>query len=69
MSTFAAIDFETANHSPDSACAVGLVVVTGDRIVHREHHLIRPPDRAFVFTWLHGLAWDDVRGAPGRGTG
>jgi len=40
MTTFAAIDFETANTSPDSACAVGLAVVKGHRIVHREQHLI-----------------------------
>jgi DNA polymerase-3 subunit epsilon len=64
MSTFAAIDFETANYRADSACAVGLVVVKGSRIVRREHYLIRPTDRQFVFTYLHGIAWDDVRDAP-----
>jgi hypothetical protein len=31
MNTFAAIDFETANYSADSACAVGLVIVKGGR--------------------------------------
>jgi DNA polymerase III subunit epsilon len=64
MSTFAAIDFETANFRPDSACALGLVVVKGRRIVRREHYLIRPPDRQFAFTYIHGLTWDDVREAP-----
>jgi len=64
MTTFAAIDFETANYSPDSACAVGLVVVKDNRIVQREHYLIRPPDQQFVFTYLHGIAWEDVRDAP-----
>jgi DNA polymerase-3 subunit epsilon len=64
MSTFVAIDFETANFRPDSACAIGLVVVKGCRIVQREHYLIRPPERQFFFTYLHGIAWDDVRGAP-----
>jgi len=64
MPTFAAIDFETANSSPDSACAMRLVVVLGQRIVRREHHLIRPPDPQFAFTHIHGLAWDDVRDAP-----
>jgi DNA polymerase III subunit epsilon len=63
MTTFAAIDFETANYSPDSACAVGLVVVKGSRIVRREHHLIRPPDRQFAYTYIHGLTWEDVRDA------
>jgi DNA polymerase III subunit epsilon len=64
MTTFVAIDFETANISPDSACAIGLVVVQGNRIARRQHYLIRPPDRQFVFTYLHGIAWEDVRDAP-----
>lgn len=62
--TFAAIDFETASYSPDSACAVGLVVVKDSSIVRREIHLIRPPDRQFAFTAIHGLTWEDVRDAP-----
>lgn len=64
MNTFAAIDFETANYSPDSACALGLVIVKGGLIVPREHHLIRPPSREFVFTHIHGLTWQDVDSAP-----
>jgi DNA polymerase-3 subunit epsilon len=60
---FVAIDFETANHRPDSACAVGLVKVAGGRIVERAVHLIRPPSRQFVFTWVHGLTWRDVEQA------
>jgi DNA polymerase III epsilon subunit-like protein len=40
--TFAAIDFETADHGPDSACAVGLVRVSGATIVKRKYYLIRP---------------------------
>ncbi len=63
MSTFAAIDFETANHDPASACAVGIVIATAGRIVHREHHLIRPPTQDFVFTYVHGLTWSHVRRA------
>jgi DNA polymerase-3 subunit epsilon len=61
--TFVAVDFETASYSPDSACAIGLVVVKGSRIVRRENHLIRPPDRRFDFTYIHGLSWEDVRNA------
>ena len=64
MNTFAAIDFETANYSADSACAVGVVIVKGGRIARREHRLIRPPTRDFVFTYIHGLTWEDVRSAP-----
>lgn len=61
---FAAIDFETANQRPDSACALGVVVVSGNRIVDRIYHLIRPRSREFVFTYVHGLRWADVSAAP-----
>ena len=61
---FATIDFETANHDRASACAVGLVLVEGDRIVDRVYELIRPLTREFVFTHIHGLTWSDVRSAP-----
>jgi DNA polymerase-3 subunit epsilon len=61
---FVAIDFETADHQRDSACAVALVRVEGDRIVARECHLIRPPRRQFVFTHLHGIMWEDVAHQP-----
>lgn len=62
--TFAAIDFETANRYPNSACAVGLVRVERGRIVRRAYRLIRPPFRRFDFTYLHGIDWGAVRGAP-----
>lgn len=61
---FAAIDFETANHGRDSACAVGLVVVDGGRVVDRAYQLIRPPTSEFAFTHIHGLTWQHVRAAP-----
>ena len=61
---FVAIDFETADHQRDSACAVALVRVEGERIVARECHLIRPPRRQFVFTHLHGIMWQDVAHQP-----
>lgn len=61
---FAAIDFETANPRPDSACAVGVVIVSGSQIVERLYHLIRPARGQFIFTGVHGLSWEDVRAAP-----
>ncbi len=64
MSTFAAIDFETANRDRNSACAVGVVVVEDGRIARRYYELIRPPSRWFTFTFIHGLTWRDVRDAP-----
>lgn len=61
---FVAIDFETADYGPDSACAIGLVRVEGLQVVHRETHLIRPPRPKMLFTAIHGLTWDMVRHAP-----
>jgi DNA polymerase-3 subunit epsilon len=63
MTRFAAIDFETANNARDSACALGVVIVERGRIVERLYELIRPPTRAFLFTHIHGLTWEDVQGA------
>ena len=62
--TFVALDFETADYSRDSACALGLVRVENHRIVRRTYHLIRPPRKRFVFTYLHGITWEDVAGQP-----
>lgn len=65
MSTFVAIDFETADPKRDSACAIGLVRVEAGRIVYRESALIRPPrGMSAVCQAVHGLTWDDVKGAP-----
>jgi DNA polymerase III subunit epsilon len=61
--SFAAIDFETADYGRDSACAVGVVRVEQGRIVRKESRLIRPPRREFVFTYIHGITWDDVAAA------
>src|SRR6188472_29341 len=60
---FVAIDFETADHGPDSACAVGLVRVEGLRIVRRETLLLRPPRRRFLFSDIHGITWERVADA------
>ena len=62
--TFVAIDFETADYGRDSACAVALVRVEQGRIVERTASLIRPPRREFVFTYLHGISWEDVEAQP-----
>lgn len=64
MSTFLAIDFETANYRRSSACAVGLVLAEDQHIVAEEAFLIRPPKNQFQFTHIHGLTWEDVRDAP-----
>lgn len=65
--TFAAIDFETADHHPDSACAVSIVRVEGSEIASQVTRLIRPPRSAFEFTHIHGISWSDVRNEPAFG--
>ena len=62
--TFAAIDFETADRGPDSACAVAVVRVIGTRIVKRVRYRIRPPRRHFVFSYIHNITWADVADSP-----
>lgn len=63
-SSFVAVDFETADRGPDSACAVGLVRVVGAEIVERTHFLIRPPRQAFLFSYVHGITWAHVANEP-----
>lgn len=64
---FTAIDFETANSSNASACAVGLVRVRDGRIVEKTGWLIRPPAGHDVFFELniriHGIHPEHVAGA------
>lgn len=64
MTRFLAIDFETADTQPDSACSIGLVRVEDGVIVEEACHLIRPPRSRMMFTHIHGLRWDDVASAP-----
>lgn len=61
---FAAIDFETADYGRDSACSLAIVVVDGTEIVARHYHLIRPPRRQIVFSYLHGITWEHVAAKP-----
>ncbi len=65
---FTAIDFETANGSPASPCAVGLVKVADGRIVDTLSTLIQPP---YPHDWfdpfnikVHGIKPQDVFTAP-----
>jgi DNA polymerase-3 subunit epsilon len=62
--TFVALDFETADYPPDSACALGLVRVENHRIVQRTYSLIKPPRKKFIFTYIHGITWEDVANQP-----
>jgi DNA polymerase-3 subunit epsilon len=62
-----AIDFETADYGADSACALGIVSIENGEIVKAAARLIKPPRRQFVFTYIHGITWNDVKSAPGFG--
>jgi DNA polymerase-3 subunit epsilon len=64
---FTAIDFETANSSPASACSVGLVRVRDGRVVATAGWLIQPPAGHDEFQeWnvrIHGIRPEDVHGS------
>jgi DNA polymerase-3 subunit epsilon len=61
---FVAVDFETANPNPSSACAIGVAFVRDGYLIASTSYLIRPPSRRFVFTRVHRLTWEDVCDAP-----
>jgi DNA polymerase-3 subunit epsilon len=58
------IDFETANFSATSACAIGAILIEDGKIVRQFHSLIKPPSKVFQFTSIHGITWNDVKDAP-----
>jgi DNA polymerase-3 subunit epsilon len=64
LAPFAALDFETADYRPDSACALAVVRVEEGEIVARKTLLLRPPRRRIMFTYIHGIRWEHVQDAP-----
>ncbi|MHC4839453.1 MAG: 3'-5' exonuclease [Planctomycetota bacterium] len=61
---FVAIDFETADHGADSACAVGLIRVDNGRISRRVRQFIKPPRDVMIFTHIHGITMDYLEDKP-----
>lgn len=59
-----AIDFETADCSADSACAIGIVSIENGKITNKGYRLICPPRQHFIFTSIHGISWVDVVAQP-----
>lgn len=59
---FLALDFETANDQPISACELGIAVVRNYKVVESRSWLIRPPKMEFATfnTRLHGISEADV---------
>jgi DNA polymerase-3 subunit epsilon len=64
LKTVVVFDFETANYGLESACALSMVRVINDEIDTERTFLIKPPNRNFRFTYLHGISWDNVRDSP-----
>jgi len=63
---FVTIDFETANYSRKSACAIGMVKYRNEQVVDNFYSLIKPP-RLYIrpdFTEIHGITYEDVKDAP-----
>ncbi len=61
-----AIDFETANASRSSPCAVGVVVVKGGAVSDTFYALIKPQDNLFdpFNISIHGITPEDVADQP-----
>lgn len=66
MTSFAAIDFETANEKRTSVCAVGIVIVKDGEITDKFYSLIQPEPNYYSFwnTKVHGLTARDTEDAP-----
>ena len=58
------LDFETADNGADSACAIGMARIENGRVTGDYYNLIRPPRQQMLYTWVHGLRWNDVKDAP-----
>ncbi|RCW74998.1 3'-5' exonuclease [Saliterribacillus persicus] len=62
---YVAIDFETANQSRYSPCAVGLVVFNKEKILEEYYTLINPNMEFDPYnTMIHGITEEDVTDAP-----
>lgn len=66
--TVTAIDFETANPSHTSICAVGIAVFNKGNLIDSKHWFVRPPKGhgwfREEFIACHGINWSDVRDEP-----
>ncbi|MBP9507926.1 MAG: 3'-5' exonuclease [Bacteroides sp.] len=67
MSTFTAIDFETATGAMESACAVGIVTLTNGVITDEYYSLIQPPENEYCRSniQIHGITPAMTESLPG----
>ena len=65
---FVAIDYETANAAPQSACSFGMLVFADGVLVHSYHTLLKPPKKYGRFLWgnqcIHNISPEMVEDAP-----
>jgi DNA polymerase-3 subunit epsilon len=63
---YVAIDFETANNDPTSACSVGLAKMVDGKVLDSYYTLINPPSKYFspMNISIHGIRPEDVANAP-----
>ena len=66
MTSFTAIDFETATGSRNSACAVGIITVENGKIVDEYYTLIKPPQNEYDWHCIrvHGITPEQTENAP-----
>ena len=63
---YVALDFETANCSKASPCALGMVRFEGNEILDEFYTLIAPPEMRFdpFNISIHGIHPEDVKDSP-----
>lgn len=63
---FVVVDFETANANYNSACSIGIIVISDNKIVDKYYTLIQPPEMEFhpKNISIHGITPTDVVNAP-----
>lgn len=65
---YVALDFETANSSACSACAIGISVFQDSSLLYSSSQLLAPPQEYHNFQWynikVHGITPAMVRNAP-----
>ena len=61
-----AIDFETANEQRNSACALGIALISSNKISENQSWLIKPPELRFnsINVGIHGITQEDVSDQP-----
>ena len=65
---FVAIDFETANRSSASACALAVIVFKDGKVAEEHSWLIRPHEDVNFFNYfnvlIHGITYEQVQDKP-----